>query len=253
MSSSCAAGKRRLLRVTDRQGFLAALRADLPRAIRKLQEGAISAIDLGQATIGPGMAIFSRFARVIEPTGNAMTVGSALKLIMQVQGEVLEEFVGDLDSWTRWAMVWYRDHGFEEGSFDDAEKLFKTTNTSLDGLVKAGIGSSRAGKVRLTARDDLPKDWSPDIDRRATAWEVTQQLVNRLTVGGGEQAAAQLLRQSGHFAGEARSLAYWLSNIAAIKGRAKDTLDYDALVTSWPELVRLAERGEGPATLSYGE
>lgn len=246
-------GQEAAARVTDRQGFLAALRADLPRAIRKLQEGAISAIDLGQATIGPGMAIFSRFARVIEPTGNAMTVGSALKLIMQVQGEVLEEFVGDLDSWTRWAMVWYRDHGFEEGSFDDAEKLFKTTNTSLDGLVKAGIGSSRAGKVRLTARDDLPKDWSPDIDRRATAWEVTQQLVNRLTVGGGEQAAAQLLRQSGHFAGEARSLAYWLSNIAAIKGRAKDTLDYDALVTSWPELVRLAERGEGPATLSYGE
>jgi putative DNA methylase len=242
-------------RVVDRQGFVAALRADLPRAIRKLQEGAISTIDLGQATIGPGMAIFSRFARVIEPTGKAMTVGSALKLIMQVQGEVLEEFVGDLDSWTRWAMVWYRDHGFDEGAFDDAEKLFKTTNTSLDGVAKAGIGSSRGGKVRLTTRDELPNDWSPDTDRRPTVWEVTQHLVRRLTAGGGEWAAAQLLRESGRFADEARSLAYWLSNTAATQGRPKDALDYDALVTSWPELVRLAEReqGEGPATLSYGE
>ena len=242
-------------RVIDRQGFVAALRSDLPRAIRKLQEGAISAIDLGQATIGPGMAIFSRFARVIEPTGNAMTVSSALRLIMQVQSEVLEEFVGDLDSWTRWAMAWYRDHGFEEGPFDDAEKVFKTTNTSLDGLIKAGIGISRAGKVRLTRRDELPKDWSPDTDRRITVWEVTQHLVNRLATGGGEQAAAELLRLSGRFADDARSLAYWLSNMAATKSRAKDALDYDALVTSWPELVRLAEReeGEGQATLSYGE
>jgi putative DNA methylase len=242
-------------RVIDRQGFVAAMRADLPRAIRKLQEGAISAIDLGQATIGPGMAIFSRFARVIEPTGDAMTVGSALRLIMQVQSEVLEEFVGDLDSWTRWAMVWYRDHGFEEGPFDDAEKLFKTTNTALDGLIKAGIVSSRAGKVRLATRDELPMDWSPDTDRRVTAWEVTQHLVNRLAVGGGEQAAGKLLHRSRRFADDARSLAYWLSNTAATKSRPKDALDYDALVTSWPELVRLAEREEeeGPATLSYNE
>ena len=242
-------------RVIDRQGFVAALRADLPRAIRKMQEGAISAIDLGQATIGPGMAIFSRFTRIIEPTGESMTVGSALKLIMQVQSEVLEEFVGDIDSWTRWAMIWYRDHGFEDGLFDEAEKLFKTTNTSLDGLIKAGIGTSRAGKVRLTTRDELPKDWSPQTDGRVTAWEVTQHLVNRLTMGGGEQAAAELLRQSLRYADDARSLAYWLSNMAATKSRPKDALDYDALVTSWPELVRLAEReeGEGPTGLSYGE
>jgi putative DNA methylase len=241
-------------RVVDRQGFLSALRADLPRAIRKLQEGAISTIDLGQATIGPGMAIFSRFARVIEPTGNAMTVRSALELIMQVQSEVLEEFVGDLDPWTRWAMIWYRDHGFDDGAFDDAEKLFRTTNTSLDGLVKSGMGISRAGKVRLTSYDNLPNDWTPGGDRRATAWEVTQQLVRRLTVGGGEQAAAELLRQSGRTADEARSLAYWLANIAATKGRAQDALDYDALVTSWPELIRLAEQQNADsATLFSGD
>ncbi|MCA1708258.1 MAG: hypothetical protein LC808_35270, partial [Actinobacteria bacterium] len=223
----------------DRQGFIGALRADLPRAIRKLQEGAISSIDLGQATIGPGMAIFSRFAKVVEPTGQAMTVRSALELVGQVQGEVLDEFAGDVDGWTRWAMVWYRDHGFEEGSFDDAEKLFKTTNTSLDGLERAGIVHSRAGKVRLRSRDELPVGWSPAEDVRPTVWEVTQHLVKRLA-SGGEQAAAPLMAEAQAWADEARNLAYWLS-LAAVKGRPKDALDYDALVTSWPELTRLAE------------
>jgi putative DNA methylase len=199
------------------------------------------------------MAIFSHFARVIEPTGNVMNVRSALELIAQIQGEVLEEFVGDLDPLTRWAMIWYRDHGFDEGSFDDAEKLFKTTNTSLDGLVKAGIGRSRAGKVRLVPRDELPEDWSPSADRRVTAWGVTQHLVQRLTAKGGEQAAAQLLGQTRRFADEVRGLAYWLSNTAATKGRAKDALDYDALVTSWPELVELAERHEPPTLPEEGE
>ncbi|MCA1672196.1 MAG: hypothetical protein LC799_08345, partial [Actinobacteria bacterium] len=229
-------------RVVDRQGFIAALRADLPRAIRKLQEGAISSIDLGQATVGPGMSIFSYFARVVEPTGTAMTVRSALELIGQVQGEVLDEFAGDVDRWSRWAMLWYRDHGFDNGSFDDAEKLFKTTNTSLDGLERAGIVQSRAGKVRLRNRDELPDDWSPAEDARPTVWEVTQHLARRLA-SGGERAAAPLLAQAQPWADEARNLAYWLS-LAAVKSRPKDALDYDALVTSWPELTRLAAEAD---------
>lgn len=227
-------------RVVDRQGFLAALRAALPNAIRKLQEGAISSIDLGQATIGPGMEVFSRFARVIEPSGQAMTVRSALELIGQVQGEVLDEFVGDLDPWTRWAMGWYRDHGFEDGPFGDAETLFKTTNTSLDGLIHAGIVVSRAPRVRLLRRDELPVDWAPETDPRVTVWEVTQHLTQRLTQAGGERAAADLLRQCRRWAGDARDLAQWLSLSAVNRGRPADALDYDRLVTSWPELVRLA-------------
>ena len=231
-------------KTVDRQRFIGALHAQLPKAIRKLQEGAISSIDLGQATLGPGMAIYSGFAKVVEPTGEAMTVRSALELIGQVQGEVLDEFVGDLDRHTRWAMGWYRDHGFDEGTFDEAEKLSKTTNTSLDGLVASGIARARGGKVALLARDNLPGGWDPDDDRVVTVWEVTQHLVKRLTSEGGEQAAAQLLRQCRRWADEARNLAYWLSVTAAGQGRAKDAFDYDALVTSWPELARLAERDQ---------
>lgn len=232
-------------KVVDLPTFRAALRAELPKAIRKLQEGAISSIDLGQATLGPGMAIFSRYGRVLDPvTGQAMTVRSALAVISQVQGEVLDEFVGDLDSWTRWAMAWYRDNGFSDGTFDSAEKLCKTTNTSLDGLIRAGIvqSGSRGGIVTLVNRDSLDPEWTVEGDDRFTVWEFVHHLVARLTSGGGEQAAADLLRTGRAHADEAKNLAYWLSLAAAGKGRAKDALDFDALVTSWPEITRLADK-----------
>lgn len=119
--------------------------------------------------------------------------------------------------------------------------LFKTTNTSLDGLLRAGIARSRAGKVALLSYAELPEDWAPEDDNRVTVREVTQHLVKRLTSAGGEQAAAALLRRTRKWADEARNLAYWLS-LAVASSSPKEALDYDALVTSWPELALLAER-----------
>jgi putative DNA methylase len=234
---------------TDRQGFVAALHAELPRAIRKLQVGDISTVDLGPAAIGPGMAVFSRFSKVIEPSGKSMTVGGALSLISQVSAEVLDEFVGDLDKETRWAMTWFKEHGFDPGPYDDAEKLFKRTDTSLEGLVRAGIATGAKGKVALTPRHKLPDDWDPVTDRHLTVWEVTQHLVRRLTSAGGEQAAADLLRKSRRHGDAARDLAQWLA-AASLISRPAEALDLDSLVTSWSELVRLAERPEtGQGTL----
>lgn len=232
--------KEEAAKATDRQGFLGALHAELPKAIRKMQEGDISTIDLGPAAIGPGMAVFSRFSRVIEPTGKAMSVSGALTLIATVTGEVLDEFVGDLDGETRWAMGWFRDHGFESGSYDDAEKLFKTTVTSLEGLEKAGVATGAKNKVRLLDRSELPTDWDPSADRRVTVWEVTQQLVRLLAIDG-EQAAADLLGRCRRWADSARDLAQWLA-AAALESRPAEALDHDALVTSWSELQRLADR-----------
>jgi putative DNA methylase len=235
-------------KIVDRQRLLATLRAELPKAIRKLQEAAVSSIDLGQATIGPGMAIFSQFSRVIGPDGQAMPVRAALELIGQVQGEVLDEFVGDLDPETRWAMVWHRDHGFDDGSSDDAEKLFRTTNTSLERLRALGIVDARAGKVRLRSRDELPPDWSPREDHPPIVWQVAQHLTKRVA-SGGEDSAVSLFRKARKWVDEARALAYWLSGNAATRGRAKDALDYDALITSWPILLQKASGDEQTAIL----
>lgn len=226
-------------RPTDRQGFLAALHAELPRRIRRFQDGSISTIDLGPAAIGPGMEVFSRFSRVVEPDGSAMTVGKALGLISQVTGEVLDEFVGDLDADTRWAMGWFRDHGFEAGPYDDAEKLFKSTVTSLDGVTKAGVATGERGKVRLRSRAELPKDWSPDTDTRLTVWEVTQHLVKRLDEEG-EESAARLLRVCRRWADQARDLAQWLAAVALVN-RPAEVAALDAFVTSLAQLQKLAD------------
>jgi putative DNA methylase len=225
-------------RPTDRQGFLAALHAELPKAIRRMQEADISTIDLGPAAIGPGMEVFSRFSKVIEPSGKAMNVGQALRVISQVTGEVLDEFVGDLDPETRWAMGWFRDHGFQVGPFDDAEKLFKATATSLDGVQRAGVARGAEGKVRLIPRTDLPDDWDPATDRRPTVWEVTLHLVKRLNTDGTD-SAAELLGRCGRWAHQARDLAQWLA-AAALTTRPAEAIPFDDLVTNWTELQRRA-------------
>jgi putative DNA methylase len=153
---------------------------------------------------------------------------------------VLDEFVGDLDPETRWAMIWYRDHGFDEGTFDDAEKINKTVVTSLDNLQRAGIAVGRASRVVLVHREQMPEDWSPATDSYVTVWEVTQHLVHRLTTRG-EDAAGDLLRECRRWADDARNLAYWLSQTASMK-RPAEALDYEALVTSWVELSRRADQ-----------
>jgi putative DNA methylase len=170
-----------------------------------------------------------------------MTVGGALALISEVTGEVLDEFVGDLDGETRWGMGWFRDHGFGGGTFDDAEKLFRTTVTSMDGVERAGIAAGSRGQVRLLPRAELPETWSPRSDRRVTVWEVTQHLAKRLDEGS-EAAAGELLAECGRWADAARDLAQWLAKTAMDTGRPGEALAFDALVTSWSELQRRADR-----------
>ncbi|MCP9484916.1 MAG: hypothetical protein MSC30_03570 [Gaiellaceae bacterium MAG52_C11] len=134
-------------KVGDLQSFLSTLRAELPRAIATVKQAAISAIDLGQAAIGPGMAIFSRFVYVVDPsTGKRMTVHRALELINQVRAEAIDDFAGALSPETRWAMNWFRDNGFDEADYGQAEKLFTQINTSLEQLKAAGIAGSTAAR-----------------------------------------------------------------------------------------------------------
>ncbi len=223
---------------TDRQGFVAALHAALPRAIRQMQQADISTIDLGPAAIGPGMEVFSRYSRVIEPSGESMTVGQALRLISQVTGEVLDEFVGSLDNETRWAMTWFKEHGFQPGRFGQAETLFTGANTSLDGVQRAGVARGAEGSVWLIPRTDLAPGWSPQHDRRVTVWEVAQHLVKRLDEEG-EDAAAELLSHCGRWADQARDLVQWLA-ATALASRPSEALPLDALVTVWSDLQKKA-------------
>jgi putative DNA methylase len=225
--------------LASRREFVAALKAELPNALKKLQQGNIAPVDLAQASIGPGMAVFSRFAKVLEADGSPMRVRIALGLINQLLDEALTEQDSEYDPATRWALAWFEQHGLEEGIYGDAETLSKAKNVAVETLVEDGFVWSRRGKVRLLSRDELDGNWDPRLDRRPSVWEVTQHLVRHLDKDG-EAAAAGLLRKLGSVGEVARDLAYRLYSTSERKGWARDALAYNSLVVAWPQIVRLA-------------
>ena len=226
--------------VATRRDFLSALKSELPTALAHLQAGNIAPVDLAQAAIGPGMAVFTRYAKVVDAEGNAMTVREALALINQVLDEALAEQEGDFDADSRWALTWFEQQGFAEGDYGMAEQLSKSKNTSVSGLVDAGILVSKAGKVRLLKPSELPTDWDPATDPRLTAWETVHHLVRTLE-SQGERGAATLAARLGSRAETARELCYRLYTLCERKKRATEALSYNALVQSWPEITRLAQ------------
>ena len=226
--------------VATRRDFLSALKSELPSALAHLQAGNIAPVDLAQAAIGPGMAVFTRYTRVVDAEGNPMTVREALALINQVLDEALAEQEGDFDADSRWALTWFEQQGFAEGEYGIAEQLSKSKNTSVSGLVEAGILHSKAGKVRLLKPAELPADWDPENDPRLTAWETVHHLV-RVLESLGESGAATLVAKLGSRAETARELCYRLYTLCERKKRAAEALSYNALVQSWPEIARLAQ------------
>ncbi len=225
--------------VTDRRGFIQELKRKLGHALHDLQSGAVAPVDLAQAAIGPGMAVFSSYARVIEPNGDPMRVRTALALINQVLDEVSAEQEGEFDEDTRWAIVWYAAHGMDDGPFGRADDLSRAKNVSVDGLVRAGLVESGGGKVRLLDRDELDPNWDPTKDSRLTVWEVTQHLVRRL-MNENEASAGELLAKVGGLGDAARDLAYRLFQIAESKKWSKEAGPYNALAASWLDISRLA-------------
>jgi putative DNA methylase len=227
---------------TDRRSFLAELKRELPPALKRLQQGNIAPVDFAQAAIGPGMAIYSRYSRIVEASGQPLAVRPALALINQTLTEVLSEQEDEFDSDTRWAIAWFEQHGFEAGDFGDAELLSKAKVTSVEGLHRAGIISRGGGKVQLLAPSRLPVDWDPDRDARLTVWEVVHQLI-RIFESKGEAGAAAVTAKLGSTSEVARELAYRLYSICERKKWAQEAVSYNGLVQSWPEITRLAREG----------
>ncbi len=204
-----------------------------------MQAGSIAPVDLKQASIGPGISIFSRYTHVMDVRGRPLSVRDALSLISQTLDETLAEQTGNFDNDTRWAITWFEQEGFSEGNFGEAEKLSKATINSVEGMVEAGILSAGGGKVRLLRPAELPDDWDPETDTRRTVWEMVHHLI-RVHNQAGEGGAAALLAKLRADAEPARELAYRLYRICEQKNRAQEALGYNALVQSWPEIARLA-------------
>lgn len=232
--------------------FRQELKRTLPTALRHLQQGNIAPVDFAQAAIGPGMAVYSRYSRILDSSGKPMSVRAALALINQTLDEVLAEQEGDFDADSRWALAWFEQQGFAEGEFGVADVLARAKNTSVEGLDKAGILVSKRGKVRLLKPGELFADWDPATDPRLTAWEIVHHLI-RVLASGGEGAAAELVAKLGTKAEIARELAYRLYTICERKKRAAEARAYNGLVQSWPEIMRLARETGRPAATDQQE
>jgi putative DNA methylase len=226
-------------RSTTRREFIRELRLGVPKALKTLQAASIAPVDLAQAAIGPGMAIYSRYSAILEPTGDRLRVRTALQLINQVLDEVLAEQDAEHDRDTGWAVAWFEQYGMNEGQYGQAETLAKARNVSVAGMVEAGILHSGRGKVKLLTRDELPPHWDPATEKRLTDWEIAQHLIRELETHGNE-GAARLMRRIGSRADLAKDLSYRLYTICERKGWASDALGFNGLVVAWPDITRIA-------------
>lgn len=233
--------------LASRAEFIAALRSELPESVRVLQSGNIAPVDLPQSTIGPGIQVFSRYAKVVEADGNAMTVADALAIINDELGEILDGEATELDKDTRFAITWYSQHGYQTGPSGDADAQAKPKNTSLAGITESGIGEARSGKFRLFERSELDENWDPSDDDRLTVWEATQHLVAALERS--ETEAADLLSRMGGYGDRARQLAYVLFQKATEKGWADEAGAYNGLITAWPSLQALGGQSSAQGSL----
>ena len=221
--------------LATRGEFIAALREELPEAVRILQSGNIAPVDMAQSTIGPGIKVFSRYAKVVEADGSSMPVSAALAIINDVLGEVLDGEEAELDRDTRFALTWFSEHGYGPGPSGDADSVANAKNTSLAGIEESGIAEARAGKFRLYERSELAESWQPAVDPRLTVWEALQYLIAALERS--ESEAAELLHTLGGYGERARQLAYLLYQKANDKGWAAEAAAYNGLITAWPNLV----------------
>lgn len=221
----------------SRREFIRELNTVLPEALDEMTRGGVNSpvapVDLSQAIIGPGMAIFSQYAAVLEADGTPMSVRTALQLINRFLAE------DDFDHDTQFCLHWFEGQGWSEGKFGDADVLARAKGTSVSGLQASGVVASSKGKLRLLKWAEMPRDWSPETDARLPVWEALHQLIRALNQDG-ESAAGALLARMPARAEPMRALAYRLYTLCERKGWAEEARAYNELVAAWSAIEQAA-------------
>lgn len=229
----------------SRREFLRELNGVLPEALDEMTRGTgdehspVAPVDLSQAIIGPGMAVFTRYAAVLEADGSRMSVRTALQLINRFLAE------DDFDADTQFCLHWFEQHGWTESAFGEADVLARSKSTSVDAMKEAGVLQTGSGKVRLLKWAEYPTDWDPSTDKRTPVWEALHQLIRALKQGG-EFASGALLGDLPGKAEAVRQLAYRLYTLCERLGHAEDSRAYNELITSWTGIESAAATAPKP-------
>ena len=230
-------------RVVARRAFVAALKSELPEALRTLMQGTIAPVDLAQAAIGPGISVFSRYAKVQEADGTDMSVKDALQLINATLDEVLGEQESDLDSDTRFAVRWYRQYGWRADNSGIADQLARSSDTSLAELQRGGIFEAKGGKARLLSPTQLDEEWDPAADEHVSVWEATVRLAAVLAKDGVDKIAELLPAVGEKVSLDAvKELGFLLFHEAEKNKDTDDAILFNGLVSSWGDLNEQARQ-----------
>ena len=230
-------------RAVTRRAFVLALKSELPEALRTLMQGVIAPVDLAQAAIGPGISVFSRYAKVREADGSDMSVRDALQLINATLDEVLGEQESDLDSDTRFAVRWYRQYGWDADSSGIADQLARSSDTSLAELQRGGIFEAKGGKARLLSPTQLNEDWDPAADEHVSVWEATVRLASVLAKDGVDKVAELLPAVREKVSLDAvKELGFLLFHEAEKNKDTNDAILFNGLVSSWGDLNEQARQ-----------
>lgn len=230
-------------RAVARRAFVAALKSELPEALHTLMQGAIAPVDLAQAAIGPGISVFSRYAKVREADGSDMSVRDALQLINATLDEVLGEQESDLDSDTRFAVRWYRQYGWDADSSGIADQLARSSDTSLAELQRGGIFEAKGGKARLLSPTQLNEAWDPAADEHVSVWEATVRLAAVLAKDGVDKVAELLPAVGEKVSLDAvKELGFLLFHEAEKNKDTDDAILFNGLVSSWGDLNEQARQ-----------
>lgn len=232
-----------------RRQFIRELNQVLPEALDEMTKGAgdqrspVAPVDLSQAIIGPGMAVFSKYAAVLEADGSPMTVRTALQLINRFLTE------GDFDADTQFCVHWFEQYGWKEGKFGDADTLARAKGTSVDGVKGSGVLYAAGGVVRLLKWPEYPEEWNPSRDSRLPVWEVLHQLI-RVFKDGGETGAGEVYATVQSKAEASRQLAYRLYTLCERAGWAEDARAYNEIITSWNAIETAAANAKSQSETS---
>jgi putative DNA methylase len=227
-----------------RTEFLRELRQELEPAMKDLQEGGISPVDLAQAAIGPGIGVFSKYSAILEADGSHMSVRRALEIINEELSVILGETDDEIDAESRVCLRWFASFGEDARVYGELDSLLRSINASPDKIEKSGCMIFGDGKVRIAEIESYPGSFNAKDAIGAPAWAHVHRLIRLLDVKGESEAVAYMRYMPSHQRDSVRSLTYRLYQICEEKKMMEQAKSYNTLAISWGQV---ADRSQKPA------
>lgn len=203
-------------------------------------QSTIAAVDLAQAAIGPGMEVYSKYAGVLKSDGSKLSVHEAMIEINREIERYLHPDGQSYDPSTNFFVTWFEQHGYGEGAYGEADVLARAKGTTVDYVVDSGAAESKGGRMRILHYSEYPDDkgYDPREDGNLPLWEACHRVIRELEKRN-RRAAAELLSKMPNMASDIRQLAYYLFTYCEKHGDAANARAYNALITSWSDIMAL--------------